>query len=96
MKEEESIISEPLIEEFIRKYEIRRIHIDFFERLIFLIIAGLGLITALAWDVFFKDFFIEIFGHIDSTDQKLLYAVLLTFLTVVVTIFLRKCFKRRK
>ncbi len=95
-QEQGKVAPVPYLEEFAKKYEIHRLHVDFFERLIFLVIAGLGLITALAWDEFFKDVFVRFFGSIEGASQRLLYALLLTLLTVIVTLFLRKGFKRRK
>ncbi|MCX6716883.1 MAG: DUF5654 family protein [Candidatus Taylorbacteria bacterium] len=84
------------IEKFLEKYELRKFHYDFVERMIILIIAGLGLITALAWDDAFKDIFRIIFGSISDWQSKLIYAVILTTFTVFITVRLNKIVKKRK
>ena len=86
----------PYIEEFMEKYEIKRIHADFMERLILLVIAGLGLITALAWDDFFKNLFAQIFSTANSTQNELFYALFLTLFTAGITVLISRIFRKKK
>ncbi len=86
-KTEEKILT-PYVEEFLKRYELQKVHIDFMQRVILLVIAGLGLITALAWDEMFKEIFKELFGDLPSLEERLIYALFLTLGTVTVTIIL--------
>lgn len=95
-KEFDLNIITPYIEEFLEKYEIKRIHADFMERIILLVIAGLGLITALAWDDFFKVLFTQIFSSANSMENEFIYAVFLTLFTAGFTVLLSRIFRKRK
>ena len=86
----------PYIDEFIKNYELKRIHADFMERLTLLVIAGLGLITALAWDDFFKNLFARLFSTAASTQDKLFYALFLTIFTAGITVLISRIFRKRK
>ena len=91
----EELLPKPLIEEFIKRYELDRLRLDFIERTILLVIAGLGLITSLAWDEFFKILFSKIFGHLSSIQETFLYAFFLTLFTTFVSIWLTKIYKKK-
>jgi hypothetical protein len=82
-------------ERFIKEYELDRLHTDFLNRWITLIIASLSLITALAWDDLFKSVFIGFFGHLNELSQKVLYSTILTILTILVTVILGKFFMKK-
>ncbi len=88
-------MGESQIEKFLEEYEIKRLHLDFLQRIVLLTVAGLGLITALAWDDAFKDLFKLFFHDFDSLDKKFLYALLLTLLTALVTVRLNKIIKKK-
>ncbi len=88
-----SFIITPQIQEFLEKYEIRRLRRDFFDRLTLLVIAGLGLITALAWDEFFKKVFHHLFGELEGLAYDFLYAFILTALTTFATLILKRLFR---
>ena len=88
-------LSMPYVDEFLKRYEVRRLEHLFFERLSLLIIAGLGLVTAFAWDDLFKTIFVKLFGSLNVIADKLLYAFLLTIITVTITIILAKIFKMK-
>lgn len=75
---------------------IRDIKTDFTGRLVTIIIAALGLITALAWDRTLEDLFTEFFGPLDSLSHKLMYASIVTVLAVFATVLLRKFFIKEK
>ena len=72
------------------------IKIEFIGRVVTIIIAGLGLITALAWDEAFRDIFIKLFGNLTSFNDKLGYALFVTVISVTVSIVLGRMFIKRK
>ena len=86
----------PYMEEFVEKYELKRIHIDFLERLLLFLVAGFGLIAALAWDDAFKDIFQKYFGGFGSLSQKIIYAGALTIIVAIFTIIVSKIIKKKK
>ncbi len=83
------------LESFMKEYELHRVHTEFFERWITLVIASLSLITALAWDDTFKYIFSEVFDHLSSFWQRLLYALLITTLAVIISVVLSKIFLKK-
>lgn len=91
---EEKIVK-PYVEEFLERYELKRLHTAFLERLALFAVAGLGLIAALAWDEAFKEVFTKLFGGLEGESQKFLYAILLTGLTVVVTLVFTSLIKKK-
>src|SRR3989338_9885264 len=68
------------VEEFLNDKNVRSLRIDFVERIITIIIAGLGLIAVLAWDDALKHLFHEIFVEESTLVQEFLYAIALTVL----------------
>ncbi len=85
-------------EELFKPYDVKSVNkvgTEFLERVILLIVAGLGLITALAWDTVLKDIFNLIFGDLGSLYQKIAYALLLTLITTIVTMRLSKLMKKK-
>jgi hypothetical protein len=82
-------------ERFLKEYELDRLHTDFLSRWVTLIVASLSLITALAWDDLFKYLFVSFFGHLNEVSQKVLYSVILTVATVLVTLILGKMFLKK-
>ena len=82
-------------EEFIEEEEIHDIKKDFAVRFATIVIAGLGLITALAWDRTLEDLFTEYFGPLNSISSKVIYASLITFFAVVISLILRRTFIRK-
>lgn len=83
-------------EEFLEKYEIKRLHVDIFERSIMLVMASLGLIAALAWDDALKHLFAVLFGSEGSLEEELSYAVVITVIAVFVSTRLSKLFTKRR
>ena len=83
-------------EEFIEDEQVHDIKTDFRVRFVTITIAGLGLITALAWDRTLEDLFTEYFGPLNSVSSKVLYASLITFFAVVVSLILRRTFIRKE
>lgn len=85
------------LEKFLERYELRNIHTDFLERISLLVISVLGFITALAWDQALKLLFQEFFQNLNTVTQKVLYAVALTVVASLFSVWLGRIFlKHRK
>ncbi len=84
------------MEEFLKKYELHRIHLDVLGRVVTLIIASLSLIAALAWDTALKHLFENWFGAAGTLSEEMFYAVIITALAVIISIVLGKLFVKRK
>lgn len=84
------------MQKFMEKYELKRIHTDFIQKIILLVIASLGFISALAWDQALKAIFAQIFGGIESIGEKLLYSVLITVAAALVSIVLAKLILKKE
>lgn len=76
--------------ELLKELKVQTVADQFSNRVIVLIIASLGLTTALAWDETLHEVFHVIFGGTDTLGSKLLYSVLVTFVAVVITIIFAK------
>jgi len=63
------------------------------EKLVALIIAAFGLIAALAWNGAIQSIFKNVFGESDSLGAMIIYAVIVTIIAVVVTIWMSKFIK---
>ncbi len=83
-------------DKFLKEYELHRIHDSFFERTSTLVIAAVGLIAALAWDDAIKQLFEDIFGEITTTGEKIFFAIVLTAMAVVISLFFGRMIKRRR
>ncbi len=79
-------------EEFLDSQHLLDIKTDFAGRLVTIIVAALGLITALAWDRTLEDVFTHFFGPLTSLSRKMTYTIVITIFAVVVTIILRRFF----
>ncbi len=88
----------PEAEEFFETMNPKKddIKIEFLGRIVTIIIAGLGLITALAWDEAFRDIFVKLFGNLNSFNDKLGYAIFVTGIAVVGSIILGRIFIKKK
>ncbi len=83
--------------ELLKQFELDQIHRQFFDRLVILAIASLGLITALAWDETLREIFRRIFGNDGSLSDKILYTVVITLIAVTISLLLGKLsFKSKK
>ena len=69
--------------------ETQKIRGHFFERLLKLVTSGFGLVSALAWNELIKEivkvYIKPFFGESSGLISLLIYAVLVTFLAVLVT-----------
>ena len=91
----------PQMEEFVENMKNPKpmaddIKIEFLGRVVTIVIAGLGLITVLAWDETLKDLYEQFFSHITNVSQKLGYAVFVTIFSVLVSIIIGRIFIKKK
>lgn len=92
-------ISIPNAEQFvenIKETSAKDIKTEFIGRIVLIVIAGLGLISVLAWDDAIKDLYRSIVSDADSLSGKFGYAVLITLIGVVISIILGRIFIKRK
>ena len=82
-------------EELLKEIHVEQVANQFSNRVITLVIASLGLTTALAWDDTLKELFKAIFGSADTLSNKLLYSILVTAVAVIVTIVLARLLRKR-
>ncbi len=85
-----------VMEDFLEEYKINKTKDDFLLRTVTLLIASLGLVTALAWEEAIKEIFISIFGELHDIGHKVLYALIVTLIAVIVSIILGKIITRKK
>ena len=69
---------------------------ELIEKLAALITAAFGLIAALAWNGAIKAIFLKLFGEAEGLGPMLIYAVIVTFIAVLVTIWIAKAAERAK
>jgi len=76
----------------------KKLRLEILEKMSSLVIAGFGLVAALAWNDAIQDLFkrIEIFGVKGSLVAKFGYAALITVIVVVVTYYLSKSVEKLK
>jgi membrane protein YdbS with pleckstrin-like domain len=84
MKKIKSISKEKLKEE---KEELKK---ETSNKVMALITAAFGLVAALAWNDTIKTLFVTVFGTADNLWAMLVYAIVVTFIAVFVTIKLSK------
>jgi len=61
-----------------------------------LITAAFGLVAALAWNGAIRAIFEAVFGSADNITAMLIYAVVITIIAVLVTIWIARAVKRAK
>jgi len=66
------------------------------EKLAMLITAAFGLVAALAWNGAIQAIFKAVFGTSDTIGAMLTYAIIVTIIAVIVTIWIGKLEKRAK
>ena len=66
------------------------------DKLASLITAAFGLVAALAWNGAIRAIFEAVFGSADNITAMLIYAVLVTIIAVLVTIWIASATKRAK
>ncbi|OGI63881.1 hypothetical protein A2914_02045 [Candidatus Nomurabacteria bacterium RIFCSPLOWO2_01_FULL_41_21] len=87
---------EELMDNMVNKKNVREIKNEFIGRVVTIVIAGLALITALAWDETLKGVFTYFFGELTGLNNKLFYALTVTFFAVLVSIIISKIFLKKK
>jgi uncharacterized membrane protein YidH (DUF202 family) len=70
--------------------------IEIIEKLSTLVTAALGLVAALAWNGTIEAIFKKFFGETDGVWSMLIYALIVTIIAVVVTIWIGKVSERAK
>jgi multisubunit Na+/H+ antiporter MnhB subunit len=75
---------------------IRQFPITVFNAMSALIIGALGLIAALAWDEYLNQLFKHFFPDSDGLGSGLVYALFISIVAVLVTIFLGKSSEKKK
>ncbi len=66
------------------------------EKLAALITAAFGLVAALAWNGAIKAIFAKVFGDAEGIIQMIIYAVVITIIAVIVTIWIGRVAERKK
>jgi hypothetical protein len=61
-----------------------------------LITAAFGLVAALAWNGAIRAIFESVFGSADNITAMLIYAVVVTIIAILVTIWIARAVKRAK
>jgi hypothetical protein len=92
----ESELSIDALKEFMKEYKVIKAKDDFLLRSFTLIAASLGLVTALAWEEAAKGIFISVFGGLETISEKLLYAIIITGIAVIISLFIGKIFLKKK
>lgn len=89
-------VSLPDLEKFLKRYELAHLRSTVFEKFTILILSASGFIAALAWDEALKSFFRDITGLAGSVGSKFVYAIIVTLIAVVISIFLSKRVIKKK
>jgi len=84
------------VQKVLKHKDLMAIRVDFMTRIVTVAVAGLALITVLAWDRALEDLFMRFLGPLDTLEQKMLYAVLITILATLASVILGKYFIRTK
>ncbi|OVE79372.1 hypothetical protein BVY00_00535 [bacterium G20] len=71
-------------------------HTDVIEKIIILVIASLGLITALAWDTALSSLFKKLFGGEQTLLEEMSYALVITIIAAVISVLLSRSLRRKK
>jgi len=66
------------------------------DKLAALVTAAFGLVAALAWNGAIKAIFLEVFGEAEGLGPMLVYAVIVTLIAVIVTIWIGKAAGKAK
>ncbi len=99
MSEHDSVtehISFEETKEFLSELPVDEVADQFSSRIITLVIASLGLTTALAWDETLREIFHAIFGEGETLLDKLFYSVSITLMAVIITLIFTRGLKKRK
>ena len=78
------------------KDELLETRRKFKERTITLILGGFGLVAALAWNEAIKSLFETLFPETNALIGKFIYAIIITFVVVILSLQLRKVSKKKE
>ena len=81
--------------ELLKDLHVNNVADQFSNRVITLVIASLGLTTALAWDDTLKELFHALFGASDTLVSKLFYSILITLIAVIITLILTRAVRSK-
>jgi len=70
--------------------------IEILDKIAALITAAFGLVAALAWNGAIRAIFERLFGSADNITAMVIYAVVVTVIAVLVTIWIARALKRAK
>ncbi|UCE98351.1 MAG: hypothetical protein JSV74_03250 [Dehalococcoidia bacterium] len=70
--------------------------VEILEKMAALITAAFGLVAALAWNGAIRAIFEEVFGTADNIWAMIVYAVIVTIIAVLVTIWIARASKKAK
>ena len=70
--------------------------LEILDKLAALVTAAFGLVAALAWNGAIRAIFEAVFGSADNITAMLIYAVIVTIIAVLVTIWVARSVKRAK
>jgi TRAP-type C4-dicarboxylate transport system permease small subunit len=69
---------------------------EILDKIAALVTAAFGLVAALAWNGAIRAIFEAVFGSADNIPAMLIYAVVITVIAVLVTIWIARAVKRAK
>lgn len=72
------------------KAEVANLHKATHAQIFTLIISAFGLVVALAWNTAIQSIFVLIFGKASSVAAMLSYAIIVTIIAVIVTVYLSR------
>lgn len=75
--------------------EIKQVKEEFKEKVITLVLGGFGLVAALAWNEAIKTFFETIFPKTSALIGKFVYAIIVTFIVVILSLQLKKILEKK-
>ena len=99
MFKEKIEVSIPTAEDFVKNIqdtEAKDIQTEFIGRVVTIVIAGLGLISVLAWDDALKDYYRYLVPNSETLGGKFGYAVIITLFGTVISIILGRAFIKKK
>ena len=70
--------------------------IEILDKIAALVTAAFGLVAALAWNGAIRAIFERLFGTADNITAMVIYAVIVTVIAVLVTIWIARALKRAK
>ena len=70
--------------------------IEILDKIAALVTAAFGLVAALAWNGAIRAIFERLFGTADNITAMVIYAVIVTIIAVLVTIWIARALKRAK